>query len=98
MELLQVVYSFATQRFSRETLFNLVVGAFMAWFVVFAALYPRHEAVHFHGLAAVALERLPSGFAGAVGMVRCWHCAYSGARPPAWCGGSSDLLRAIHSG
>lgn len=68
---LQVLYSFATQRFSRATLFNGVVAVFMAWFVFFGLAYPSHEAFHFHGLAETALERLPSGLAGAVGMVRC---------------------------
>jgi ATP/ADP translocase len=66
----QVLYSFATQRFSRAALFNAVVAIFLAWFVFFGLAYPSHEAFHFHGLAESALERLPSGLAGAVGMVR----------------------------
>ncbi|EIE27375.1 plastidic ADP/ATP translocase, partial [Coccomyxa subellipsoidea C-169] len=67
-----VLYSFATQRFSRGALFNIVVGLFMLWFVAFGFLYPSHEAMHFHGLAESVLEGLPSGLAGAVGMVRNW--------------------------
>ncbi len=65
-----MLYSFATQRFSRGALFNIVVGLFMVWFVAFGFLYPSHEAMHFHGLAESVLEGLPSGLAGAVGMVR----------------------------
>jgi hypothetical protein len=66
----QVLYSFATQRFSRGALFNIVVCVFMAWFVAFGVLYPSHEHIHFHALAENALQNLPSGLAGAVGMVR----------------------------
>ncbi|BDA47960.1 ADP,ATP carrier protein 1 [Coccomyxa sp. Obi] len=67
-----VLYSFATQRFSRGALFNIVVAVFMAWFVAFGFLYPFHETMHFHGMAESMLEGLPSGLAGAVGMVRNW--------------------------
>lgn len=72
---LQVLYSFATQRFSRAQVFNIVIGAFMLWFALFAVLYPSHETVHFHGMAEEVLLRLPAGLAGAVGMVRRppWH-------------------------
>lgn len=75
---MQVLYSFATQRFSRGALFNIVVGLFMAWFVAFGFLYPSHEAMHFHGLAESVLEGLPSGLAGAVGMVRPMSCPITG--------------------
>ena len=66
----QVLYSFATQRFSRAKLFNIVIFTFMLWFALFGALYPSHETVHFHGLAETVLLRLPAGLAGLVGMVR----------------------------
>ena len=68
--LCQVLYSFATQRFSRAKLFNIVIFIFMLWFALFGALYPSHETVHFHGLAETVLLRLPAGLAGLVGMVR----------------------------
>ena len=67
----QVLYSLATQRFSRSTLFNIVILTFMGWFVAFGLLYPSHESIHFHGLAEDTLKTLPSGLAGAVGMVGC---------------------------
>ncbi len=67
---LQILYSLATQRFSRGTLFNMVIATFMTWFVAFALLYPHHETIHFHGFAQDTLKTLPSGLAGAVGMVR----------------------------
>lgn len=65
-----MLYSFATQRFTRARLFNIVICTFMLWFALFGVLYPSHEAVHFHGLAEEVLLRLPAGLAGAVGMVR----------------------------
>ena len=67
--LVQILYSLATQRFSRSTLFNIVIATFMVWFVAFGLLYPHHETVHFHGFAEDTLKTLPSGLAGAVGMV-----------------------------
>ena len=65
----QILYSLATQRYSRETLFNIVIGVFMVWFLTFALLYPSHETIHFHSFAEDTLKTLPSGLAGAVGMV-----------------------------
>ena len=41
----------------------------MVWFLTFALLYPSHETIHFHGFAEDTLKTLPSGLAGAVGMV-----------------------------
>ena len=67
---MQILYSMATQRFSRETLFNIVIMTFMGWFVAFGLLYPSHETIHFHALAEDTLKTLPSGLAGAVGMVK----------------------------
>lgn len=67
-----VLYSYATQKFSRATLFNIVVGIFLALYAGFALLYPHHEMMHFDGLATHMLDTYPTGFAGAIGMVRNW--------------------------
>ena len=67
-----VLYSYATQKFSRATLFNIVVGIFLALYTGFALLYPHHEMMHLHGFAAHMLDTCPIGFAGAIGMVRNW--------------------------
>ena len=75
---MQILYSLATQRFSRGTLFNIVIMTFMGWFVAFGLLYPSHETIHFHALAEDTLKTLPSGLAGAVGMVK------SLAKPSLW--------------
>lgn len=67
-----VAYSFATQRFSRATLFNITISIFLALYTAFALLYPHHESVHLHGFANHMLQRSPAGFAGLIGMVRNW--------------------------
>jgi len=67
-----VLYSYATQRFSRATLFNIVVSTFLALYAGFALLYPHHETMHLHGFATQMLENSPAGLAGAIGMVRNW--------------------------
>lgn len=67
-----VLYSYATQKFSRATLFNIVVGIFLALYAGFALLYPHHEMMHFDGFATHMLDTYPTGFAGAIGMVRNW--------------------------
>lgn len=47
-----VVYSYATQMFTRQTLFNGIVAVFMGFFIAFAAfLYPNHQSIHLHGIA-----------------------------------------------
>jgi len=58
---LQVLYSVATQRFSRGTVFNIVMSAFLAFMAAFGLLYPSHEALHFSTLAGKATGYLPSG-------------------------------------
>lgn len=91
----QILYSLATQRFSRETLFNMVIFVFMAWFVAFALLYPSHETFHFHALAEDTLKTLPSGLAGAVGMVCLLPTAqrYSCTHAPAERAGAANGLK-----
>ena len=47
-----IVYSYASQSFSRQALFNGIVAFKMAFFVAFAFfLYPNHDAIHLHGIA-----------------------------------------------
>ena len=38
-----VAYSFATQRWSRAKLFNVIICIFLAFFVIFATMYPHHQ-------------------------------------------------------
>ena len=38
-----VIFSFASQRFSRGQLFNFIITVFVTWFVAFGFMYPHHE-------------------------------------------------------
>lgn len=67
-----IAYSAATQRLSRQALFNAVLGAFLAFYTAFGFAYPNHDALHFGEQAASAAAALPAGLAGFVGMVRNW--------------------------
>ncbi len=58
---MQVLYSIATQRFSRGTVFNIVMSGFLVFMATFGFLYPSHEALHFSTLAGEATAYLPSG-------------------------------------
>lgn len=65
-------YSAGTQRFSREKLFNIIVGCFLAFYGGFALVYPHHDALHLTGMADKLVGVLPAGLSGMVGMVRNW--------------------------
>ena len=65
-----VLYSFATQRFSRGALFNIVVSAFLLFYAGFGLAYPHSDAIHLHALADAMSAVLPAGLSGLVGMVR----------------------------
>lgn len=67
-----LAYSAATQRLSRQALFNAVLGAFLAFYAAFGFAYPNHDALHFGEQAVAAAAALPAGLAGLVGMVRNW--------------------------
>lgn len=57
----QVLYSLATQRFSRGTVFNIVMSVFLAFMAAFGLLYPSHEVLHFSTMAGKATGYLPTG-------------------------------------
>jgi len=67
-----VLYSSATRKWSREKIFNIVMGCFLMFYGGFAFLYPHHEALHGGPFADWLLSTLPNGLAGFVGMVRNW--------------------------
>jgi AAA family ATP:ADP antiporter len=67
-----LLYSWGTQHFSRERLFNAIVAAFLVALAAFGAAYPHHEALHLAAWADGLAGALPPGLAGAVGMVRNW--------------------------
>lgn len=68
-----VLYSYASQHFSRAALFNGIIMLFSGFFAFFALyLYPNHEALHFTHLGDQLAQALPNGLVGAVGMLRNW--------------------------
>lgn len=67
-----VAYSWGTQRFSRERLFNFIICGFLAFYATFAYVYPHHETLHVSTWADSLALWLPSGLSGFVGMARNW--------------------------
>jgi len=67
-----VAYSWGTQRFSRERLFNFIICGFLAFYGTFAYVYPHHETLHLSTWADSLALWLPAGFSGFVGMARNW--------------------------
>ncbi len=68
-----LAYSHATNIMSRPAVFNSIIFVFMAFFALFGlVLYPNHQALHLHHLADTLNATLPSGLAGAVGMIQNW--------------------------
>ena len=56
-----ITFTFATQRFSRAALFNIVLCSFMAFYGGFALLYPYHEHFHLTTFADATLKQVPAG-------------------------------------
>lgn len=50
---------------SREKLFNIIVGCFLAFYGGFALVYPHHDALHLTGMADKLVGVLPAGLSGA---------------------------------
>lgn len=67
-----LAYSWGTQRFSRERLFNVIIASFLAFYSAFAFAYPNHEALHLSSWADGFAAIIPTGLSGLVGMVRNW--------------------------
>lgn len=58
---MQVLYSIATQRYTRGQVFNMVMTGFLIFMTAFGVLYPRHEAMHLTSFASSASKALPLG-------------------------------------
>lgn len=62
-----------SNRFDREKVFYIMLGIFLAYFVIFTFfLYPNREALHPHGLADYLAIHLPKGFQGLISIFRNW--------------------------
>lgn len=59
--------------FSREKVFYLVVGGFIAYFLLFAfVIFPFSDHLNMYGLSQTLRELLPAGFKGLIAMVCNW--------------------------
>ena len=67
-----LVYSWATRKFSREKIFNLILFVFLSFYATFAFVYPHHETLHISSMADSLQQVLPAGLSGMVGMIRNW--------------------------
>lgn len=62
-----------TNRYSRESVFYIMLGIFISFFFVFAFfLYPAREMLHPHALADHLQTILPSGCKGLISLIRNW--------------------------
>lgn len=63
-------------RYSQQKTFCIIIGIFLAFFVLFAyVLYPHRDAIHPHRLGVGLQEMLPGGCHGFVAIIRNWSYA-----------------------
>ena len=83
--LLTWVFIRLSNRFSRENVFYVMLGAFLIFFFLFAfCLYPQREAVHLHSTADFLATVLPEGCKGLISMVRYWSFTIFYAMAELW--------------
>jgi len=71
--LMTLLFVKLSNRFSRETVFYLIVCFFLAYFFLFAiVLYPKREALHLHSFANTLQGILPTGCKGLIATIRNW--------------------------
>lgn len=71
--LMTLLYTWLSNRFSRETVFYLIMSIFLSYFFIFAFfLYPIQELIHPHATADSLEKILPPGFKGLIAMFRYW--------------------------
>lgn len=68
-----MLFTYLSNRYSRRTVFYLVVTSFLVLFFIFAFfIYPHRESLHPHAFADTLEASLPAGFKGLIAMVRNW--------------------------
>lgn len=71
--LLTMLFTKLSNRYSREKVFYLMMGLFLAFFALFTfVLFPAQEMLHPHGLADSLQELLPTGLKGFIAVFRNW--------------------------
>lgn len=67
------LYTRVSSWFSRETVFYLIISAFLAFFLVFGfILYPHSDDIHLTSFANLLREVLPQGLSGFIAMIEYW--------------------------
>lgn len=68
-----LIFTRLANRYNRDTVFYIIMAAFLAFFFLFAfILYPCQEYLHPHGLADYFQSILPGGFQGLISTFRNW--------------------------
>jgi len=71
--LMTYIFTKLSNRFSREKVFYILMGAFLSFFLLFAfVLYPYREALHPNEFADKLELFLPKGFHGLIAVIRNW--------------------------
>ena len=71
--LITYIFTKLSNRFSREKVFYILMGAFLSFFLLFAfVLYPNREALHPNEFADKLELFLPKGLHGLIAVVRNW--------------------------
>ncbi len=71
--LLAFIFTRLMGRYSREKVFYMMLGGFLAFFALFTfVLYPLRDYVHPHGFADWLTTVLPMGCKGLIAMIRYW--------------------------
>jgi AAA family ATP:ADP antiporter len=71
--LLTFIYTFLSNRLSREHVFYTMLGIFLGFFALFMmVLHPNREALELTTLSNILQSKLPEGFKGLVSIIRHW--------------------------
>lgn len=70
--LMTALFSFLTNRYSKEIVFYALVGVFAGYFSIFLLLYPYQDRLQPVASADWLSRVLPAGFAGLIAMYRYW--------------------------
>lgn len=71
--LMTMLFTYLSNRMSRERVFNIMLTIFLSYFFVFTfILYPFRDAIHPHALADNLEATMPLGFKGFIAMLRYW--------------------------
>lgn len=67
------VYTRLARHFSKESVFYIVVGSFLLYFLLFTfVIHPNSEALHLDTLGDFLTLHVPTGFKGMISMIRNW--------------------------